>query len=89
VVVVASFHRAVSDVEGHFRIDSVPAGTFLLRTWHARSGAHSEVVTVSPGATTRLNLSLERGRPEKPSAKPPPKRGRISARSAREWSRPR
>lgn len=76
VVVVASRHRAVTDAEGHFRIEAVPAGRYTLRTWHARSSSQSEVVFVHVGDTVHLNLSLERGRPDAPAATRPPEQSR-------------
>jgi len=54
-------HRAVSDDEGRFSIDDVPAGTYTLLFYHARLGAMGispgpTQVTVRPGAVTRAEL---------------------------------
>jgi plastocyanin len=72
VVVVASPYRAVSDDEGHFRIQGVAPGTYTLQTWHARLRSHQEVVTVPGPGTLSVDLSLTLGHPEDPTAKRQP-----------------
>lgn len=54
-------HRAVTDDEGRFVIEGVPAGTYTLLFYHARLGEMGispgpREVTVRPGAATRAEL---------------------------------
>jgi Polysaccharide lyase family 4, domain II len=42
---------AVTDRDGHFSIDDVPAGTYSLHAWHERLGVTEQSVTVGAGET--------------------------------------
>lgn len=55
--VVSHPHFAVSGGDGAFAIANVPAGTYMLRTWHERYGPLTQSVRVSPGATTTLDFA--------------------------------
>lgn len=48
----------VPSEEGVFAIDNVPAGNYTLAAWHERSGERRDRVTIRPGATTRVTLTL-------------------------------
>ena len=49
---------AVTTRDGTYTLDSVPPGRYHLLTWHPRFGTRDTVVTVSPGATTRVLITL-------------------------------
>ena len=59
VVVVPTAYRAVTDDEGRFRIDDVPAGSYRVRVWHRRWRlADGPVTVVRGGARDGAPLSL-------------------------------
>jgi plastocyanin len=49
-------YHAVSDAEGSFRLDDVPAGSYELEIWHERLGRRSQPVNVHAGATSELEI---------------------------------
>lgn len=70
VVVVASPYRAVSDDRGQFRLNGVPPGVYLLRTWHSRWRTQQERVTVAVDGAVRIALSLRDGNAGEPTTSP-------------------
>lgn len=72
VVVLATPWKTVSDDNGHFVLENVPAGTYVLRTWHGRFEEYRQQVAVGAGERTHVDISLTRGNPNEPRAGPPP-----------------
>jgi hypothetical protein len=58
VVVSDGPYSAVSNADGGWAIDGVPAGTWKVEAWHERYGAKTVEVTVEDGKTTSLPLSF-------------------------------
>lgn len=56
VGVVAHPYFAVTDATGRFTIANVPAGTYLLKTWHEQFGERSTQITVRAGAAVNADL---------------------------------
>ncbi len=58
LVVVESPYFAVSDAEGHFRIDHVPAGEYEIQVAHHRFKSDPETITieVKPGEETEIEI---------------------------------
>ncbi|MEE8537742.1 MAG: carboxypeptidase regulatory-like domain-containing protein [Acidobacteriota bacterium] len=52
---------AVSDEEGYFRIDGVPAGIHRVRLWHETLGEQSQEVNVQAGQTTEIAVEFSQG----------------------------
>jgi len=57
-LVVTPELAAVTDENGRFVIDRVPSGTYAVRVWHERLKGTTEKVTVAPGATAEVALTL-------------------------------
>jgi len=49
------FHT-VTDADGAFRIEGIPAGTYTLEAWHERFGEQKHGVSVRGGETTRVEM---------------------------------
>jgi plastocyanin len=49
----------VTDTEGRFRLDSVPAGTYTVVGWYEGEPRASRAVTVPPGGVVDLELVLQ------------------------------
>jgi hypothetical protein len=56
VVVTSSPSFAVTDNEGEFVIEDVPAGTREIKVWHEKLGTQLKTVTFTAGTTLRVDL---------------------------------
>jgi plastocyanin len=56
ILVLATPHFAITDTEGNFRLDGLPAGTYRLKTW--LDSRNTRERTVELGADTRLRVDL-------------------------------
>ena len=52
VVTVETPYYAVSDKEGNYKIDNIPAGSYTVKVWHEKLKAASQQVTVGGGAAS-------------------------------------
>src|SRR5262249_6294541 len=59
-------YRAVTDDGGRFVLDDVPPGTYTIAVWHEVLGTGRRAVTVPPGGTATVDVTLEAVAPEKP-----------------------
>ena len=58
--VVASLDRAtVTAIDGAFRIEGVPPGTYELRFWHERLVAASQMVTMTAGGVVEVGVDMQ------------------------------
>jgi plastocyanin len=58
IVVQAHPLYAVSDAEGSFKIDNVPAGTHKVEVWHESLGKVTREVEVKAGAATKVAFEM-------------------------------
>ncbi len=56
IAVAAGPCFALTDEEGAFVIEGVPAGTYDVRVWHERFNPVQEAVTVEPGKDAEINI---------------------------------
>lgn len=52
ILVLQNPFFALTDKEGNFRIENVPAGTYTLKVWHEHGTAPAQVVNLSNGVST-------------------------------------
>jgi hypothetical protein len=57
--VVSHPYFAVSAGDGAFTIRNVPAGRYMIRTWHERFGETTRTVTVTADRVTNLDVSYD------------------------------
>lgn len=70
IVTMAHGLRAVTDAEGRFRIENVPANDELkIHAWHQLFQETAETLTLSPGETREVELIVQ---PAPPPPPPPP-----------------
>jgi hypothetical protein len=58
VVVTPHPFYAITDAQGRFRLDNLPAGRYTLQMWHERLGQVSRPVTVAADGATSVTLEL-------------------------------
>ncbi len=51
-------YYAVTDGGGKFTIKDVPPGTYTLEVWQEKLGTHTRKVTIAPGETARVDITL-------------------------------
>ena len=56
VVVFNHPYFRVTDVDGRYRIDNVPPGTYTIVGWYEGEARVQRTITVAPGAATELDL---------------------------------
>lgn len=56
VVVFNHPYFRVTDTDGRYRIDDVPPGTYTIVGWYEGEARAQRTITVTPGATTELDL---------------------------------
>jgi plastocyanin len=59
-VIVTGEMAAVSDGNGRFALENVPAGTYDLQVWHEQLKAPAQKVTVSAGQTAQVEITMGR-----------------------------
>ncbi len=60
VVVAKHPYYAVTGKDGAFRLENVPAGTYILQVWHEKLGKQEQEVTVSPGDDVEIEFVLKK-----------------------------
>jgi len=58
ILVLDHPYFAMPDVDGSFTIPDVPPGTYTIVGWHERIGERASVVSVKPGASSSISISL-------------------------------
>lgn len=61
IVVTTTPYFAVTDHEGGFVIDGLPAGAYSVRFWHERLGQLFDSVVVEPARTSTVEISFPTG----------------------------
>lgn len=60
VIVLQNPYFAVSDANGDFQIENVPAGKYTLKVWNERLSADDQEITVSTTGVSKLSFKLTR-----------------------------
>lgn len=55
---IDSPYYAVTDLDGSFAIEGIPAGRYRLTAWHPHLGTHERNITVKPNETVTLDWPL-------------------------------
>jgi plastocyanin len=58
ILVFGHRYFSVTDAEGRYRIEQVPAGTYRVTAWYEGIAQQTERVTIAGGATADLDFSL-------------------------------
>lgn len=56
ILVLATPHFVITDTEGNFRLEGLPAGTFKLRVWLDSKTTRERTVVLQEGASLRMDL---------------------------------
>lgn len=60
IIVLENPYFARSDEKGNFKIENVPSGTYLLKTWHEKMKSASQEVTIAKGEIKEIHLDLNK-----------------------------
>jgi plastocyanin len=60
VVALQNPFFAVTDKDGHYKIDDVPPGSYTLAVWHSKAKAQPKPVTVEAGKPASVDFTLAR-----------------------------
>lgn len=58
-VVVTDNRAAVSSADGRFELAAVPPGIYTLRVWHEQLKPAAQQVTITPGGTAEVTITLQ------------------------------
>jgi plastocyanin len=58
ILVLDHPYFAMPELDGSFTIPDVPAGTYTIVGWHERIGERASIISVKPGATASIDISL-------------------------------
>jgi hypothetical protein len=50
---------AVTDDQGNYTINNLPAGTYTIEVWHEKAGVVTQSVTVGDGASAKADFSMQ------------------------------
>lgn len=62
VVVAENPYYAITDENGAFKMDEIPAGKYTLRAWHETLGKVEQEVTIAAGQTAAVNFQMSKTR---------------------------
>jgi hypothetical protein len=57
--IVWSPYFFITDANGSFQLDQVPAGKYKVTAWHTYSGEHTQKIVVSEGTETKANFTIK------------------------------
>jgi hypothetical protein len=58
ILVFAHRFFALTDGDGHYRIDGVPAGSYNVVAWHEGRAADPKAAAVAPGGAAELDFDF-------------------------------
>jgi len=61
VIVLPTPYRSITDQDGRFRVERLPAGRYALRAWHRRARPFERLITVDPAARLTVSIRLAPG----------------------------
>ena len=57
--IVWSPYFFITDTNGSFQLDQVPAGKYKVTAWHTYSGEHTQKIVVSEGTETKADFTVK------------------------------
>jgi plastocyanin len=60
IIILESPYFAKTDPNGNFKIENIPAGTYVLKTWHEKMKTPSQEIIVDEGEVKEINLELKK-----------------------------
>ncbi len=60
IIILENPYFAKTDEKGNFRIENIPPGTYVLKTWHERMKSVPQEVTIAKGEIKEIHLELKK-----------------------------
>ncbi len=60
IVILESPYFATTDTDGNFKIENIPPGDYVLKTWHEKMKSPSQEITIAEGEAKEINLELKK-----------------------------
>ena len=60
LIILENPYFAKTDEEGNFRIENIPPGTYVLKTWHEKMKSAPQKVTITKGEIKKIHLELNK-----------------------------
>jgi hypothetical protein len=60
IIILENTYFAKTDKEGNFRIENIPPGTYVLKTWHEKMKSAPQEITVAQRETKEIPLELKK-----------------------------
>lgn len=60
IIILENPYFAKTDKEGNFRVENIPFGTYVVKTWHEKMKSTPQEITVSQGETKEIHLELNK-----------------------------
>lgn len=60
IIVLENPYYGRTDKKGNFKIENIPPGNYLVKTWHERMKADPQEITIAKGATKAIHLDLKK-----------------------------
>ena len=60
IIILENPYFAKTDKEGNFRIENIPLGTYVLKTWHEKMKSTPQEIAVAQRETKEIHLELKK-----------------------------
>ena len=60
IIILESPYFVKTDPDGNFKIENIPAGTYVLKTWHEKMKSAPQEVNIAKGEIKEIHLELKK-----------------------------
>jgi plastocyanin len=60
IIILENPYFAKTNPDGNFKIENIPPGTYVLKTWHEKMKSPSQEITIAEGEVKEINFELKK-----------------------------